>query len=235
MARDEGRQPSGDDTETGEEPTAIATAAGGDETQATRERSALWADEPSGATPDDDISASASTQQADSDAEAQAADPAAERDGTPDGDEARRQVDAALAKVAEAKERAGARISDARSTAGDRAADAKGKAAEVKDKAGSKAGEARQRVGALAAGARDRAASTDVKELAASTTSLIDTARPFFLAFFAGLFTLLGFIEGDSGTSQLFVIGAILFVLAAGFSDEIGRLSTRRRRDGADD
>jgi hypothetical protein len=155
----------------------------------------------------------------DADAESQAAG------GQPDGDEARRQVNAALAKVTAAKERAGEQLAGAKATAGEKAADAK-------DKAGSKAGDARQRVGALAAGARERASGADVKELAASTTSLIDTARPFFLAFFGGLFTLLAFIEGDSGTSQLFVVGAILFVLAAGFSDELGHLMPRRRREG---
>lgn len=219
MARDEGQQPTGESIEPGEEPTAIATAptSRGDG-PAARDRDSLWSDgEPVG-----DVSASAATQQADADADAAAdeADAAAGPDAaspaasmTPDGDEARRQVDAALANVAAAK----------------------GRASDMKEKAGSKAGEARQRVGAFAAGARDRAAGADVKELAASTTSLIDTARPFFLAFFAGLFTLLGFLEGDSGTSQLFVVGAILFVLAAGFSDELGRLGARRRRDSDDE
>lgn len=236
MARDEGQQPTGEAIEPGEEPTAIATApTSRDDGQSTRERDSLWSDgEPAG-----DISASAATQQADTDAASAVgadapADAAAgpEHAGTPDGEEARRQVDAALAKVAEAKGRAGERLSDAKSVAGEKAAGAKDRAADVKEKAGSKAGEARQKVGALAAGARDRAAGADVKELAASTTSLIDTARPFFLAFFAGLFTLLAFLEGDSGTSQLFVVGAILFVLAAGFSDELGHLVPRKRREG---
>ncbi len=100
----------------------------------------------------------------------------------------------------------------------------------MRERAGAVASDARDRAAAFAASARERAAGADVKELAASTTSLIDTARPFFLAAFAVIFTVLGFIEGDSGTSQWFVVGAILFVLAAGFSDELGHLVPRRRR-----
>ena len=90
--------------------------------------------------------------------------------------------------------------------------------------------EARDRAASFTANARERASGTDVKELAASTTSLIDTARPFFLAFFAVLFTILAFVGGDDGTSQLFVVGAILFVLAAGFSDELGHIVPAHRR-----
>lgn len=212
MARDQDPNAAADAVEPGEEPTAIATAAATD-AGPDEARESLWsggderADEPVAPTEP-----------------ATTAQPGAQP-GQPDGEEARRQVDAALAKVTAAKERASEQIADAKATAGEKAADAK-------DKAGSKAGEARQRVGALAAGARERAAGTDVKELAASTTSLIDTARPFFLAFFGGLFTILAFVEGDSGTSQLFVVGAILFVLAAGFSDELGHLVPRRRREG---
>lgn len=216
MARIDGSNTADDAIEPGEEPTAIATAPATDPGVG-GERAPLWSGsapgegEPAATTDADDA--------VDADAESQA------ESGQPDGDEARRQVNAALAKVTAAKERAGEQLAGAKATAGEKAADAK-------DKAGSKAGDARQRVGALAAGARERASGADVKELAASTTSLIDTARPFFLAFFGGLFTLLAFIEGDSGTSQLFVVGAILFVLAAGFSDELGHLMPRRRREG---
>lgn len=73
------------------------------------------------------------------------------------------------------------------------------------------------------------AAGTNVTELAASTTTLIHTAQPFFLAFFGIVFTTLGFLEGNSATSQWFVAGAIIFILAAAFSADLGDLATRRR------
>lgn len=216
MARDQDPNAARDEIEPGEEPTAIATAAATDASPGS-----LWSE---GESRDADSAAGAGEQAAtDTDADGDA--DADSLSSQPDGEEARRQVDAALAKVAAAKERASEHFAGAKAGAGEKATGAK-------EKAGSKAGEARQRVGAFAAGARDRAAGTDVKELAASTTSLIDTARPFFLAFFGGLFTLLAFLKGDSGTSQLFVVGAILFVLAAGFSDELGHLLPRRRREG---
>ncbi|MFT4049946.1 MAG: hypothetical protein QM648_08935 [Solirubrobacterales bacterium] len=109
-----------------------------------------------------------------------------------------------------------------------------GEADTPQDKSGAKASDAREKAAAFAASARERASNTDVKELAATTTSLIDTARPFFLAAFAVLFTVLGFFEGDSGASQWYIAGAILFVLAAGFSNELGHLLPRRSRDSDD-
>lgn len=118
--------------------------------------------------------------------------------------------------------------------------DLRDRATDAKERAGSVASDAKDRASsaasAFASAARDRAANTDVKAFAESTTSLIDATRPFFLAAFAVVFTVLGFIEGDSGTSQWFVVGAILFVLAAGFSDELAHLvPARRRTPDADD
>ena len=154
---------------------------------------------------------------------------------TPAGDAEDAADDSSIRERAGAAGAAAGEFASAQAAkAGEKASEAReklgAKAGETREKAGAKAGEARERAAAFAASARERAASTDVKELAANTTSLIDTARPFFLAAFAVVFTILGFAEGDSGTSQWFVVGAILFVLAAGFSDELGHLMPRRRR-----
>lgn len=163
----------------------------------------------------------------------QKADGQAHDDAASDGKDARQHVDEAIAKVVASKDRVAGKASDGRERLSGKAAESKerlaDKADSVRERAESVKERASERAASLASSARERAAGTDVKELAASTTSLIDTARPFFLAFFALLFTALGFIEGDAGTSQLFVVGAILFVLAAGFSDELGRLVPGRR------
>ena len=81
----------------------------------------------------------------------------------------------------------------------------------------------------------------DVHEFASNTTGLIRSARPFFLAIFALLFTALGFLKGNSAASVLFIFGAIVFVLGAAFSEQLdhifgGRSSrpteTPRKTDG---
>jgi len=134
----------------------------------------------------------------------------------------RAEVEAALEGVSHAQPAGGSPSIKERAAA--KASGAKSRATAAKDLATEKA-----------AGAKDRAAGTDMKELAAHTTSLIDTARPFFLAAFAVVFTVLGFVEGDSGTAQWFVAGAIIFILAAGFSDELGKLAPRHRSDDGED
>ncbi|MBO9533540.1 MAG: hypothetical protein J7513_11255 [Solirubrobacteraceae bacterium] len=143
------------------------------------------------------------------------------------GEKAGALRESATVKAADLLEKA----DEVRAAAGDKAAGLKGKAGEktsdTREKAGAKAA-------AFAAFARERAANADMKEWAASTTSLIDTARPFFLAAFAIVFTTLGFVAGDSGTAQWFVVGAILFVLAAAFSDELGHIVPRKRPDHED-
>ena len=100
------------------------------------------------------------------------------------------------------------------------------------------ASEARGMASSAASEARERASNTDVKEFAHSTTSLIATARPFFLAGCAAVFAVLGFLEGDSGTAELFVFGSLLFVIGAAFSGEINAyLASRSGREdrGADE
>lgn len=192
-----------------EEPTVVVTRQDAADQPSS---GALWADRER--TGSDEATAPPATEE-----------PAGSQDG--EGADARAKVDEALkgvqagaaAKAADVRERA----SEAKERTGERAAD-------LKERAGTKAGEAKDKAASLLSSARERTANTDVKEIAASTTSLIDSARPFFLAAFAVVFTILGFVEGDSGTSQLFVIGAILFVLAAGFSDELSTLGARRRR-----
>ena len=90
---------------------------------------------------------------------------------------------------------------------------------------------ARARFARAAAGARTRASNADVKDLADTTSRLIDNARPFFLAFAAACFAVLGFFEGDSGTSQLFVFGSLLCVVGAAFSSEINAFIADRAHD----
>lgn len=106
----------------------------------------------------------------------------------------------------------------------------------ARDRFANAAADARGRASSAASDARDKASTTDVGRFAHHTTSLIDTARPFFLAGFAAVFSGLGFLEGDSGTSQLFVFGALVFVLGAAFSNEITEyLADRLGRDRDDD
>lgn len=188
------------------------------------EEDSLWSRRT--ADPDD---AAAKVDAAQAEAAAEAADLAAV-----DAAEAAAEAADVAADAAEARSAAD-RAADARDRASDAKDRATGKASDAKQRAGARAGEARERASSFAASARERASNTDVKELAASTTSLIDTARPFFLAFFAVLFTVLAFVGGDSGTSQLFVVGAILCVLAAGFSDELSHIVPPHRRQARDE
>lgn len=138
-----------------------------------------------------------------------------------------------------AKERAGAATGAAKERAGAAADAAKIKASAAADAAKEKSGRfgagarkaassAREKAGAAASEARDRASNADVEKFARDTTSLIDSARPFFLAGCAAIFAILGFLEGHGGTASLFVFGAILCVGGAAFSGELNALLHRR-------
>ncbi|WP_210492783.1 hypothetical protein [Patulibacter sp. SYSU D01012] len=70
---------------------------------------------------------------------------------------------------------------------------------------------------------------TDVREIAHSTTDIIQTTRPFFLAAFAAVFAFLGAVENHASIGVVFAAGAILCVLAAAFSSDLGGLVARRR------
>ena len=132
---------------------------------------------------------------------------------------------AARERVSEGAGAAKERFAEGAGTAKERLAEgsAKGKVrgAKARKRFADAASEARGMASSAASEARERASNTDVKEFAHSTTSLIDTARPFFLAGCAALFAVLGFLEGDSGTAELFVFGSLLFVIGAAFSGEI--------------
>ena len=108
------------------------------------------------------------------------------------------------------------------------AARAKQTSSKARRRLSAAASEAKDRASSAASDARERASNTDVKEFAHSTTSLIDTARPFFLAGCAALFAVLGFLEGDAGTAQVFAIGALIFVIGAAFSGEINAFLASR-------
>lgn len=189
----------------------------------------------------------------DLDAEAPPADPddVEAHAGETDGDAPSKDVWATpSAAAADAKERAGAAAEAAKERAGatadaakervGAAADAaKIKASAAADAAKEKSGRfgagarkaatsAREKAGAAASEARDRASNADVEKFARNTTSLIDSARPFFLAGCAAIFAILGFLEGHGGTASLFVFGAILCVGGAAFSDELNALLHRR-------
>jgi hypothetical protein len=143
------------------------------------------------------------------------------------------------------------RLAASASKGADQAAKAASKGAEQASKAASQAKATGARAGgrfkSAAAGAgkrasdaadaaRERAAGADVGQFATNTTSLIDTARPFFLAGFAVAFAILGFLASDSATGQLFVFGAILFVVGAAFSGEIDAFVAHFvKKDDADD
>ena len=148
----------------------------------------------------------------------------------------------AAATAESAKERAGAAAEVAREKAGAAAETAKERACQAADAAketGGKvrvgmgkaaaqarvaASDARDRAAKATSDARDRAASADVEGFARSTTSLIDSARPFFLAGCAAVFAFLGFFEGDNGTAEIFAVGAVLCVAGAAFSAELNAL-----------
>jgi len=85
--------------------------------------------------------------------------------------------------------------------------------------------------GATARSLRD----ADVERFAHQTTSLIENARPFFLAAFAVAFTTLAFFEDHVVVALVFALGAILFVLGASYSREVDAILTRRAADDADD
>lgn len=132
---------------------------------------------------------------------------------------------AAAKQAGAAAQEAGAAAKEAVKGHGTKARGRLGKAAkEAREATASAASEVRGLAAKGASEARERASNTDMKEFAASTTSLIDTARPFFLAGCAALFALLGFLEGDSGTSQIFAVGAIICVIGAAFSGEINAM-----------
>jgi hypothetical protein len=127
-----------------------------------------------------------------------------------------------------AKERGAEVAAVAKEKTADAAAQAKVKTAKARKRFSEVASEAKGRASSAASEARERAAQTDVTEFAHSTTSLIDTARPFFLAGCAGLFAILGFLEGDQGTAEVFAIGAVIFVIGAAFSGEINAFLASR-------
>jgi hypothetical protein len=86
------------------------------------------------------------------------------------------------------------------------------------------------RVGAAAAATAQALRETDVQEIAKSTTTLIETARPFFLAAFATAFSVLAWVEDHASVAIVFALGAVVFVLGAAYSREIDALLTRGRR-----
>ncbi len=94
----------------------------------------------------------------------------------------------------------------------------------AREKAGAAASDAKELAAKATADARERAAGADVEGFARSTTSLIDTARPFFLAGCAAIFAILAFLEGHEWTASIFAVGSILCVGGAAFSAEFNAL-----------
>jgi hypothetical protein len=137
--------------------------------------------------------------------------------------------DRAAESAAAARERLADGAGEAKERLAEGAAHAKVRGAKMRKRFVEAASDARDMASSAASEARDRAANADVNEFAHSTTRLIDTARPFFLAGFGAVFAILGFLEGDSGTAQFFVAGAILFVAGAAFSGEINAFIHRHR------
>lgn len=130
--------------------------------------------------------------------------------------------------AAHAREKGAEAASLVKEKGAEAAAAAKEKSTKARKRFSAAASEAKERASSAASDARERASNADVKEFAHSTTSLIDTARPFFLAGFAAAFAILGFLEGDSGTAQVFVVGSLLFVVGAAFSGEINAFLASR-------
>ena len=211
MAKDD--EPASKATPTGDEPTVVVESGA---PEASGSSSGLWSDHGSASGEDARARVSDALSGVRGGASEEKSDPA------PTGRKAR-----AAEKASQAAEKAAA-AADKASEAKDRASD---KASEAKAAAGAAASDVRGKASSFASSARERAGNTDVKDLAAHTSNLIDTARPFFLAAFATAFTILGFLEGDSGAAQWFVAGAIIFVIGAAFSVELDSLLTRRERD----
>ena len=130
---------------------------------------------------------------------------------------AKDKADAAKAKTDAAKEKA----AGAAKETGGRVRSGMGRA---REKAGAAASDAKVFAVKATSDARERAAGADVEGFARSTTSLIDSARPFFLAGCAAIFAILGFLEGNEWTASIFAIGAILCVGGAAFSAEFNAL-----------
>ncbi len=130
-------------------------------------------------------------------------------------------VQAAAAAAATSKEGDADGSASSKADRGSTTGVAKDKSPSARQRISAAASGAKGRASSAASDARERASSTDVKEFAHSTTSLIDTARPFFLAGCAAIFAVLAFLEGDAGTAQVFAVGALLFVVGAAFSGEI--------------
>ncbi|MGX6448412.1 hypothetical protein ACVU7I_10155, partial [Patulibacter sp. S7RM1-6] len=73
---------------------------------------------------------------------------------------------------------------------------------------------------------------TDVRDIAHSTTDIIQTTRPFFLAAFAAVFTFLAAVENHASIGVVFAIAALLCVLGAAYSSDLSAAMARRRRGG---
>lgn len=190
---------------------------GGESAASVREAASLLKD-PVEAAP---AGAATGSEPGDEEAHAPAADAGAEPSAGDDSSQA--------ANVKASAKSAGEKAS---AVAADAAEQAKQSSRKARKRIASAASDAKDRASTAASASRDKAAATDVHEIAAKTSGLIDNTRPFFLAGCALIFALLGFFEGDSGVGQFFVFGAILFVLGAAFSTELTQLfQGRRRRD----